>query len=153
MCDQGQSLDCHEVCLEILSRSTARSEVSVCLMPELCLHHYRHRLSLSCFPLGQPTHPAASAGWPSPRHFVQWKSPLALVLIVFKIPSWLRYLIREPCSEPGCWKKIRAGGWTIPTSQSKAPHPDLHKSLSRLEKLSSKLPGTASKLWPSLSLD
>lgn len=46
-------------------------------------------------PLEQPTHPAASAGWPSPGRFVQWKSPLALVLIVFKIPSWLRYLIRE----------------------------------------------------------
>lgn len=92
-------------------------------------------------PLERPTHHAVTAGWPSLRHFVQWKSPL--VLIVFKIPSWLRYLIREPCLEPGCWEKIRAGGWTIPTSQSKPPYPDLHKSLSRLEELSSELPGTA----------
>lgn len=78
---------------------------------------------LPSVPLEQPTHPAASAGWSSPQRFVQWKSPLDLVLIVFKIPSWLRYLIREPCSEPGCWEKIRADGWTIPTSQSKRPTP------------------------------
>lgn len=85
-------------------------------------------------------------GGPAPgswHFFLLWKSPLALVLILFKTPNLTERLHQGAATQSqGAAEKMRAGAWTIPCNPIKEPQcPDLHKSQSRLGEHSEQEPG------------